>query len=121
MVRSHGSAPNNALEQTRFARRSPPPVGWVCGPDTYAIITTEPNELVAPIHDRMPVILASDDEALWLDSAVTDPPTLLGCLRPYHAQEMEAYQVGPLVSSAWNEGPELVEPVSISQGRLWLL
>ncbi len=41
------------------------------GLDTYAIVTTEPNELVAPIHNRMPVMLDPDDEALWLDSAVT--------------------------------------------------
>ncbi len=89
------------------------------GLDTYAIVTTEPNELVAPIHDRMPVILAPDDEALWFDSAVTDPLVVLGCLRPYPTHEMEAYPVGPLVSSAWNEGAELIEPASISQPRLW--
>ncbi len=58
---------------------------------------------------------------MWLNSAVTDPGAVLGCLSPYPAQEMEAYPVGPLVSSAWNEGPELIEPVSISQPRLWSL
>jgi len=61
------------------------PVSWVCGPDTYAIVTTEPNELVAPIHNRMPVMLAPDDEALWLDAAVTDPLAVFRCLVPYPA------------------------------------
>jgi len=88
---------------------------------SYAIITTVPNELAAPIHNRMPVILDPTEEALWVDPAVTDPVALLGCLRPYPAQEMEAYPVGPLVSSAWNEGPELIEPLGVSQPRLWSL
>jgi len=56
---------------------------------------------------------------LSFDSAVTDPVAVFGCLRPYPAHEMEAYPVGPLVSSAWNEGPELIEPLGISQPRLW--
>ncbi len=89
------------------------------GPATYAIVTTKPNELVASVHNRMPVILDPDDEASWLGNACTDPLAVLGCLRRYPPQEMEAYPVGPLVSSAWNEGPELIEPVSISQPRLW--
>ena len=88
------------------------------GLDTYAIVTTEPNELVAPIHNRMPVMLDPDDEALWLDGAVTDPAAVLGYLRPYLAQEMEAYPVGPLVSSAWNEGPELLQPPSLARAPL---
>ena len=89
------------------------------GPDTYAIVTTEPNELVAPIHNRMPVILDPDDEAMWLDPAVSDPVAIMPCLRPYPAEGMEAYPVGPLVSSAWNEGPELIEPAGVPQPRLW--
>ncbi len=93
------------------------------GQDTYAIVTTEPNELVAPIHNRMPVILDPADEALWLDSAVTDPLAVLGCLRPSPPHDMEAYAVGPLVSSAWNEGPELVQPLvpRATQASLGLL
>ena len=68
-----------------------------------------------------PVILAPDDEALWFDSAVTDPLVVLGCLRPYPTHEMEAYPVGPLVSSARNEGREPIEPLGVSQPRLWSL
>ena len=53
------------------------------------IITTTPNELIAPIHDRMPVILPKDAEALWLDENVQDPAVLTDLLRPYPADEMK--------------------------------
>ncbi len=68
-----------------------------------------------------PVILDPADEGLWLDATVTDPIDVIACLRPYPTQEMKAYPVGPLVSSAWNEGPELIQPLSVSQRRLWSL
>ena len=89
---------------------------------SYAIITTSPNELVAQVHNRMPVILDPGDEALWLDPDVTSPLAVLGCLRPYPSERMEAYPVSPLVGAAWNEGPELVEPVTqpLSQAPLGL-
>ena len=85
------------------------------GPDreaTCAIITTAANELVAPIHDRMPVILDPEHEALWLETDLTDPAAVLPCLRAYPPQQMEAYPVGPLVSSVRNDGPELVAPLA---------
>ena len=53
-----------------------------------------------------------DDEALWLDPDVTDPPAVLPCLRPYPAEAMESYAVAPLVSSVRNDGPELVRPLT---------
>ncbi len=79
---------------------------------TCAIITTSANDLLASIHDRMPVILDPDDEALWLDPDVTDPTAVLPCLRPYPAAAMEGYAVAPLVSSVRNDGPELVRPLT---------
>ena len=48
---------------------------------TVTILTTEPNELMAPIHNRMPVILRPEDEALWLDRSVRDPEALRICTR----------------------------------------
>jgi putative SOS response-associated peptidase YedK len=75
---------------------------------TCAIITCTPNELMAPIHNRMPAILDPAQEALWLDPAVTDPLPVLACLRPYPASSMEAYPVGRLVSAPQHEGPELI-------------
>ena len=79
---------------------------------TCAIITTSANELLAPIHNRMPVILDPEDEALWLDPDVTDPSAALPCLRPYPAELMEGYTVASLVSSVRNDGPELVRPLT---------
>ena len=53
-----------------------------------------------------------DDEALWLDPDVTDPPAVLPCLRSYPTEAMESYAVAPLVSSVRNDGPELVRPLT---------
>ncbi len=87
---------------------------WTPGhlaPPTCAIITTDANELLAPIHPRMPVILDPDDEALWLDPGCVAPIKVLPCLRPHPSETMEAIPVSSLVSSPNNEGPELIEPV----------
>jgi putative SOS response-associated peptidase YedK len=56
--------------------------------NTCVIITTAANELIAPDHDRMPVILSNDQERVWLDSDVVDVPGLLSILKPYPAEEM---------------------------------
>jgi putative SOS response-associated peptidase YedK len=74
--------------------------------DTYTIITTSPNKLMAPIHNRMPVILHSDDFDRWLTG---DAP--MDLLRPFEATAMEAYPVSSLVNSPKNDVPECVEPV----------
>ena len=52
------------------------------------IITTAPNDLISPIHDRMPVILPKEMEELWLDEEVQDPAVLTDLLRPYPADQM---------------------------------
>ncbi len=80
-------------------------------PATCAIITTTPNEVVAAIYNRMPVILEPEHEGLWTDGRVTDPATVLPCLRRLPADRMEGYPVSTLVSSPRNEGPRLVQPV----------
>ena len=56
--------------------------------NTCTIITTDANELIKPIHDRMPVILPKDKERLWLDSDLVDASTLLSILKSYPAEEM---------------------------------
>ncbi len=81
-------------------------------PPTCVIITTDANELLAPIHNRMPVILDPDDEALWLDPGCVAPVKVLPCLRPFPSERMETILVSALVSSPSNDGPELIEPVS---------
>jgi putative SOS response-associated peptidase YedK len=75
---------------------------------TCTIITTEPNELVASIHDRMPVILSADAREEWLDTSLQDVNALLPLLGPYPADEMTARAVSRLVNNPKVEGPELL-------------
>jgi putative SOS response-associated peptidase YedK len=78
---------------------------------SYTIITTTPNALLAPIHDRMPVILRPADQDAWLDPDETEPEPLLALLKPYPARAMVAYPVSRAVNSPRNDGPELLERV----------
>ena len=78
---------------------------------TYAIITTEANELVRPIHDRMPVMLLPGEEHQWLEEKA-DSAGYLDLLRPYPADQMKAYPVSPLVNFPQNNVPEVLAPVS---------
>jgi putative SOS response-associated peptidase YedK len=77
-----------------------------------AIITTAANELMVPIHQRMPVILDRSDEALWLDPSVTNPAAVLPCLRAYPAEAMEAWPVSTLVNDVRRDEPLLIEPAA---------
>lgn len=78
--------------------------------DSFTILTTTPNALVAPIHNRMPVILASHTIDDWLDTARRDVEQLQELLRPYPEEEMTAYPVSRYVNKPSNEGPECVTP-----------
>jgi putative SOS response-associated peptidase YedK len=82
-----------------------------------AILTTEANDVVRPVHERMPVILAPDDYARWLGPAGRPQEELLPLLRPLPAEALVARPVSPFVNSARNEGPRCVEPVA-SEGLL---
>ena len=82
---------------------------------TCTIITTTPNKLVAPIHDRMPAILTLDRVGTWIDGASNDVDTLL---RPLEAELMEAYAVSNRVNRTTTDGPQLIEPVA-EAGRLF--
>lgn len=77
---------------------------------SFTVITTEPNEMTAKIHDRMPVILPEEAHAEWLDPKNERTDGLQGLLKPYPAEEMRAYPVSQRVNSAKNEGPELIDP-----------
>ena len=61
--------------------------------NTCTIITTEPNELIRPIHDRMPVILSKGKESVWIDPGVKDADRLLSILTPYPSDEMKMTEV----------------------------
>ena len=74
------------------------------------IITTTPNELMASIHNRMPVILRNDAYAQWLDPAHQPPGRFHDLLTPYPAEEMQAYPVSTLVNSPNNDQLECAVP-----------
>jgi putative SOS response-associated peptidase YedK len=74
------------------------------------IITTEPNELVSDIHNRMPVILHPDSYSLWLDPGEPDARQLTGLLKPYPAELMAAYPVSTLVNNPRHESPSMIVP-----------
>lgn len=74
---------------------------------TFTIITTEANDLVKPIHDRMPVILSPEAEELWLDE--NEPQeSLLSLLGPFQSEMVQAFPVSPLVNSPVNNVPEVL-------------
>ena len=79
---------------------------------TFTIVTTTPNETMASIHDRMPVVL--DDEAwdVWLDPASADPGELMALLEPREGPRLELRAVSQLVNNVRNDGPELIAPLS---------
>ena len=77
-----------------------------------AIVTTEANKLVAPIHDRMPVILDPEAESIWLDRGIEDTSLLSELLTPFPSELMTAYEVSRAVNSATNDGPECIVPAA---------
>ena len=81
-----------------------------------AIVTTSANGLVAPIHNRMPVILPQEAESLWLDHNITDPGVPTSLFAPYPSQLMNVYQVSPVVNSPKHNDPTCIEPAPKSIG-----
>ena len=77
---------------------------------TFTIVTTSANGVLAPVHDRMPVILEEKDWALWLDPATQTTAELEGLLAPAPDDELVLFPVRPLVNNVRNNGPELIEP-----------
>ncbi|GGF72674.1 putative SOS response-associated peptidase YoqW [Paenibacillus albidus] len=79
---------------------------------TSTIITTEPNSLMADIHNRMPVILRPEDEADWLGRDNDDVQSLLGLLKPYQASKMRAYPVDSSVGNVHNNSVDLIQEIA---------
>lgn len=75
------------------------------------VITTSPNAVMEPIHNRMPVILPKEAESPWLDPAHGDAATLWKLLVPYSAKQMEAYEVSSLVNAPNNDVPDVLTRV----------
>ncbi|AST91283.1 MULTISPECIES: SOS response-associated peptidase [Sutcliffiella] len=78
---------------------------------TCTVLTTEPNDLLTDIHDRMPVILPKEKQSIWLDPATKDKTELKSLLIPYNSDEMIAYEVSPKVNSTRNNSIDLIERV----------
>lgn len=96
---------------------------WDCWRDaennelyTFTIVTTRANELIQPVHDRMPVMLKPEHEQAWLDSKLAGPDKLDGMLEPFSARLMEGYQVSSVCNSPAREGPECIEPEPEERG-----
>jgi putative SOS response-associated peptidase YedK len=79
---------------------------------TYTIITTRANALVAPIHERMPVILRREDETRWLATRPLARDEMTALLAPYPAGGMESYPVSPRVNNPTEEDPSFIEPLA---------
>ncbi len=91
-----------------YSHWKPPDGKSIC---TCTIITTEPNELLAPIHNRMPAIVRPDQREIWLDHEISDEKELLPLLGSYNSDLMEAYEVSTAVNSPRNNSTENIKPV----------
>jgi len=83
---------------------------------TFAIITTEPNVLLAGLHDRMPAILPRHQEESWIRPGRIGPSDIARILAPFPAGEMEAFPVSGMVNDPANEGPGLIRPLKGLEG-----
>ena len=82
--------------------------------ESCTILTTGSNEVLMPIHDRMPVILNPEDYDLWLDEDVRKSDLRQELLRPFPASEMNAYPVSTLVNNTRSQGAELVQQIEVN-------
>lgn len=78
--------------------------------ESCTILTTDTNDLLRDLHDRMPVILNPEDYDRWLASETDDPECLSALLAPYPSERMQLWPVGMVVSNARNDVPECVRP-----------
>ena len=83
--------------------------------ESFTILTTDANQLVATLHDRMPVILRPEDYDPWLDTAVKTPEPVAALLRSYPSDEMKSRPVSPKVNKATAEGPDLIADYAESE------
>ena len=85
--------------------------------NSSTIITTDANPLIGEIHNRMPVILPPDCYILWLSPQPEPEEALLGCLKPYPAEEIEAYEISKEVNNPRNNSPDLINPSKDSKSN----
>ena len=87
--------------------------------DTVAVLTVPANDLVKPLHDRMPAIVSEGRFNLWLDPKEARPPALLPLLEPYPAERMERLPVSDRVNAATADGPDLIAAVPEPPRPTW--
>jgi putative SOS response-associated peptidase YedK len=85
--------------------------------ETCSILTTTPNAVTSPVHDRMPVILDPDSYDVWLDPGMQNAATISELLKPYNAQMMRSYAVSSRVNHVANDDEECSHPVEITQAQ----
>lgn len=82
---------------------------------TCAVLTTDANELMRPIHERMPVLIPPDAYDLWLDPEVEDASRLKHLFEPYPDDQLEAYAVHPSVNRPTHDSPDCIQPIDQQQ------
>jgi len=87
---------------------------------SFSILTTAANPFMKEIHDRMPVILAPEDESPWLDPGLQDPVAIKKMLKPCPSAWLSAFEISPMVNSPRNNRPEVLLPFTEPQGALGL-
>ncbi len=84
--------------------------------ETFTIVTTESNELIKPVHNRMPVILNRETEKVWISE--NDTNILKELIKPFSASEMSGYRISDKINSVRNNGETLIKPIE-EQGTLF--
>ena len=82
---------------------------------SVTILTTDPNELVAPIHDRMPVVLREADERRWLEES---PDSRAELCKPYPSDDLDAYEISTRVNNPANDDATVIEPADRTQSDI---
>ena len=77
------------------------------------ILTTSPNQIVKPVHDRMPVILAPEDYPTWLDTQERQPEAFTAFFKPFPADLMQTYPVSTYVNSPKNNSPQCIQAATL--------
>lgn len=82
---------------------------------SVTILTTEPNDTIASIHDRMPVVLPQDEEDTWLSA---DPDRRQDLCRPYPEENLDAYEIDRYVNNPGNDDPAIIQPADRTQSEM---
>jgi len=86
---------------------------------SFTIITTNANDLLSEVHDRMPVILSREDEVVWLEPGTLEAAERERVLSPFPSERMETYPVSRQVNDLSRDSEELIRPVPQAAGRKW--